>query len=172
MAILAGVNGALVTADYFNRFVLLRGDAARVVRADRARRPRAAAPAHVSLGGHAPPAQQTALLVAAGATIAIGVVGALGRDTIRGVLSFHIVSQIGYLIFGLALLTPRAVAAGLFCSRCARAARGDEGAARSPVHRGHRAGWSAPPRARRAASRGRAAARAGDAAGHAAAMTS
>ncbi|MGK3999966.1 proton-conducting transporter transmembrane domain-containing protein [Sorangium sp. So ce1024] len=64
--------------------------------------------------GHAPPALAPALLVAAGATMIIGVVGALGRDTIRGVLSFHIVSQIGYMAFGLALLTPRALAAGLF----------------------------------------------------------
>ncbi|MGK4002126.1 proton-conducting transporter membrane subunit [Sorangium sp. So ce1036] len=67
------------------------------------------------LGRHAPTASlQTALLIAAGATMVLGVVGALGRDTIRGVLSFHIVSQIGYMVFGLALLTPGAVAAGLF----------------------------------------------------------
>ncbi|AUX42061.1 cation:proton antiporter [Sorangium cellulosum] len=55
-----------------------------------------------------------ALLVIAAATMIIGVVGALGRSTIRGVLSFHIVSQVGYMIFGLALFTPLAVAAGLF----------------------------------------------------------
>jgi multicomponent Na+:H+ antiporter subunit D len=57
---------------------------------------------------------QPLLLAAAGATMLIGVVGALGRSHIRGVLSFHIVSQIGYMIFGLAVLTPLSLAAGLF----------------------------------------------------------
>jgi multicomponent Na+:H+ antiporter subunit D len=54
------------------------------------------------------------LLVLSAATMLLGVLGALGRGSIRGILSFHIVSQVGYMVFGLALFTPRAVAAGLF----------------------------------------------------------
>ncbi|CAN5736947.1 Na+/H+ antiporter subunit D [soil metagenome] len=54
------------------------------------------------------------LLFIAAATMLIGVLGALGRNNIREILSFHIVSQVGYMIFGLALYTPIAVAAGIF----------------------------------------------------------
>lgn len=66
------------------------------------------------LGGGAPGALQPALVAIAAITMIVGVVGALGRSTIRGILSFHIVSQVGYMIFGLALFTPLALAAGLF----------------------------------------------------------
>src|SRR5512132_1141811 len=66
------------------------------------------------LGGPAPGYLRTALLALAAATMLLGVVGALGRHTLRGILSFHIVSQVGYMIFGLALLTQLSVAAGLF----------------------------------------------------------
>jgi multicomponent Na+:H+ antiporter subunit D len=54
------------------------------------------------------------LLVIASATMLLGVLGALGRQTIRGILSFHIISQVGYMIFGLALYSQLAVAAGIF----------------------------------------------------------
>ena len=47
-------------------------------------------------------------------TMLVGVLGALGRHSIRGILSFHIVSQVGYMVFGLALFTVSGVAAGLF----------------------------------------------------------
>ncbi|MGI5860538.1 MAG: proton-conducting transporter membrane subunit [Myxococcales bacterium] len=47
-------------------------------------------------------------------TMLLGVLGALGRDTVRGILSFHIVSQVGYMVFGLALFTATGLAAGLF----------------------------------------------------------
>ncbi|MEW5931250.1 MAG: proton-conducting transporter membrane subunit [Gemmatimonadota bacterium] len=57
---------------------------------------------------------QELLLVLAGATMLLGVLGALGRSGIREILSFHIVSQVGYMVFGLALFTPLAVAAGIF----------------------------------------------------------
>jgi multicomponent Na+:H+ antiporter subunit D len=66
------------------------------------------------LCGATPGGLQPALVAIAATTMLVGVVGALGRSTIRGVLSFHIVSQIGYMIFGLALFTPLALAAGLF----------------------------------------------------------
>jgi multicomponent Na+:H+ antiporter subunit D len=54
------------------------------------------------------------LLVLSVATMALGVLGALGRNSVRAILSFHIVSQVGYMVFGLALFTPMGVAAGLF----------------------------------------------------------
>jgi multicomponent Na+:H+ antiporter subunit D len=54
------------------------------------------------------------LLFIAAATMLLGVLGALGRGSIRQILSFHIISQVGYMIFGLALYTPLAVAAGIF----------------------------------------------------------
>jgi multicomponent Na+:H+ antiporter subunit D len=54
------------------------------------------------------------LLFVAALTMLIGVLGALGRNNIREILSFHIVSQVGYMIFGLALYTPLALAAGIF----------------------------------------------------------
>jgi len=54
------------------------------------------------------------LLFVAAATMLIGVLGALGRNNIREILSFHIVSQVGYMIFGLAIYTPLALAAGIF----------------------------------------------------------
>jgi multicomponent Na+:H+ antiporter subunit D len=52
------------------------------------------------------------LLVLAAATMLVGVLGALGRGGIREILSFHVVSQIGYMIFGLALRSRVGLAAG------------------------------------------------------------
>jgi multicomponent Na+:H+ antiporter subunit D len=43
-----------------------------------------------------------------------GVLGAVAQKEFRRLLSFHIVSQIGYIVFGLALFTPLALAAGVF----------------------------------------------------------
>lgn len=54
------------------------------------------------------------LLLAAGLTMTLGVLGALAQNSIRAVLVFHIVSQIGYLIMALGLHSPLAMAAGIF----------------------------------------------------------
>ncbi|MBL6989111.1 MAG: Na+/H+ antiporter subunit D [Bacteriovoracaceae bacterium] len=54
------------------------------------------------------------LLVIAGFTMITGVLGAVSRNDIRKILAFHIVSQIGYMIMGLALLTPLAIAGTIF----------------------------------------------------------
>ncbi len=54
------------------------------------------------------------LLISAGATMLTGVLGAFAQHDIRRILSFHIVSQIGYMILGLALLTPLGLAAAVF----------------------------------------------------------
>lgn len=62
-----------------------------------------------------PDAQQgTLLLVLAGCTMVVGVLGALAQDDLRRMLSFHIVSHIGYMIFGLALFTLAGLAGAVF----------------------------------------------------------
>ncbi|MYL22451.1 Na+/H+ antiporter subunit D [Vreelandella massiliensis] len=57
---------------------------------------------------------QTILLWGAGLTMVTGVLGAAAQYEFRRILSFHIVSQIGYMILGLALYTPLAIAGGVF----------------------------------------------------------
>lgn len=54
------------------------------------------------------------LLVIAGFTMTVGVLGAVAQNGMRRLLSFHIVSQIGYMVMGLALLTPLALGGVLF----------------------------------------------------------
>ena len=57
---------------------------------------------------------RTFLLVVAGATMIVGVLGAVAQMDVRRLLSFHIVSQIGYLLMGVALFTPLALAGTVF----------------------------------------------------------
>ena len=45
------------------------------------------------------------LLVVAGLTMVVGVFGAITQNDIKRILSFHIVSQIGYMVMGLGLFT-------------------------------------------------------------------
>jgi multicomponent Na+:H+ antiporter subunit D len=54
------------------------------------------------------------LLGVAGLTMLSGVLGAIAQNEFRRILSFHIVSQIGYMILGLAILTPLALAATVY----------------------------------------------------------
>ena len=56
----------------------------------------------------------TLLLVIAAATMIIGVLGAIAQDDVKRILSFTIVSQIGYLVMGLALFSIAGVAAAVF----------------------------------------------------------
>lgn len=56
----------------------------------------------------------TILLWAATLTMLTGVLGAAAQFEFRRILSFHIVSQIGYMMVGLALFTPLAVIGGVF----------------------------------------------------------
>jgi multicomponent Na+:H+ antiporter subunit D len=60
------------------------------------------------------PALQTLLLVLAAITMLTGVLGAAAHVDIRRILSFHIISQIGYMLLGLALMTPLALAGTVF----------------------------------------------------------
>lgn len=53
------------------------------------------------------------LLVLSTFTMLLGVLGAVSSTTIRGILSYHIISQIGYMILGLSLYTPLAIASAL-----------------------------------------------------------
>lgn len=56
----------------------------------------------------------TVLLVIAALTMITGVLGAVAQYEMRRLLSFHIISQIGYLLMGLALFSPLSLAATIF----------------------------------------------------------
>jgi multicomponent Na+:H+ antiporter subunit D len=56
----------------------------------------------------------TLILIVAGLTMVTGVLGAVAQNEFRRVLSFHIVSQIGYMVLGLGLFTPLALAGAVF----------------------------------------------------------
>lgn len=56
----------------------------------------------------------TVILVIAGFTMVTGVLGAASQMDFRRILSFHIISQIGYMIMGLGLFSPLAIAGGIF----------------------------------------------------------
>lgn len=47
-------------------------------------------------------------------TMVGGVLGAVGQSSMRRILSFHIISQVGYMALALALFTPLALTAGIF----------------------------------------------------------
>lgn len=55
----------------------------------------------------------TTLMVIAALTMLFGVIGAASQVEIRRILSFHIISQVGYMALGLALLTPLALAGAI-----------------------------------------------------------
>lgn len=57
---------------------------------------------------------QSVLLVVALVTMAGGVLGAVAQNDMRRILSFHIISQVGYMALALAIYTPLALAAGIF----------------------------------------------------------
>jgi len=56
----------------------------------------------------------TILLAIAALTMITGVLGAVTQTDVRKILSFHIVSQIGYMVMGLALFTPLALLGAIF----------------------------------------------------------
>jgi multicomponent Na+:H+ antiporter subunit D len=56
----------------------------------------------------------TLLLVIAAATMVVGVLGAIAQNDIRRILSFTIVSQIGYMVMGLGFFTLAGIAAVVF----------------------------------------------------------
>ena len=54
------------------------------------------------------------LLTLAGFTMIVGVLGAIAQNDMKRILSFHIVSQIGYMILGLGLFTVSGLAGAVF----------------------------------------------------------
>ncbi len=61
-----------------------------------------------------PAATHTLIIVISVLTMITGVLGAAAQFEIRRVLSFHIISQIGYMTLGLGIFTPAAIAASIF----------------------------------------------------------
>lgn len=61
-----------------------------------------------------PGTTHTLILLLAGLTMVTGVLGAVAQTDLRRLLSFHIVSQIGYLLMGLGLLTTAALGAAIY----------------------------------------------------------
>ena len=58
--------------------------------------------------------QANLLLWVAAFTMVVGVIGALAQSQMKRILSFHIISQIGYIVMGVALGTKAALAATVF----------------------------------------------------------
>jgi multicomponent Na+:H+ antiporter subunit D len=56
----------------------------------------------------------TLILVLAAFTMIVGVLGAIVQNHFKRILSYHIISQIGYMILGLGLYTPLALAGSIF----------------------------------------------------------
>lgn len=61
-----------------------------------------------------PGGQNTLLIVVAGLTMIIGLLGAISHAHMKRILSFHIVSQIGYMVMGIGIATELAIAATIF----------------------------------------------------------
>ncbi len=55
----------------------------------------------------------TLLLFVAGATMTVGVLGAIAQNDVKRILTFHIVSQIGYMIMGLGFLSVAGLTAAI-----------------------------------------------------------
>jgi multicomponent Na+:H+ antiporter subunit D len=60
------------------------------------------------------PAIQNTLLYGSAITMVVGVLGAAAQMHVRRILSFHIISQIGYMILGLAIYTPLGLVGAIF----------------------------------------------------------
>jgi multicomponent Na+:H+ antiporter subunit D len=56
----------------------------------------------------------TAIAWLGAVTMLLGVIGAVSRNFVRGILSFHILSQIGYMVLAIGLFSPYAIAAAIF----------------------------------------------------------
>ncbi|MEW6661851.1 MAG: Na+/H+ antiporter subunit D [Bacillota bacterium] len=56
----------------------------------------------------------TIILVLSGFTMFLGVLGALSQMDFKRLLAYHIISQVGYMVMGLGLFTPLALAGSIF----------------------------------------------------------
>jgi multicomponent Na+:H+ antiporter subunit D len=63
---------------------------------------------------HEPSFTHELLLVLSALTMLLGVLGAISQMDMKRILSYHIISQIGYMILGIGLFTPQALAGAFF----------------------------------------------------------
>jgi len=63
---------------------------------------------------HEPSVTHELLLALSACTMILGVLGAISQMDMKRILSYHIISQIGYMILGIGLFTPQALAGALF----------------------------------------------------------
>ena len=56
----------------------------------------------------------TLILFVAGATMIVGVLGAIAQEDVKRIFSFYIISQIGYIVMGLGLFTVAGLAGAVF----------------------------------------------------------
>lgn len=68
----------------------------------------------VLFGGVSASAVTTALVVVAVATMVVGILGAIAQNDLKRLMSFTLVSHIGYMLFGVALGTREALGAAVF----------------------------------------------------------
>lgn len=61
-----------------------------------------------------PGGQDELIMVIAALTMLVGVIGAISHSHVKRILSFHIVSQIGYIVMGIGIGTAAAIAATIF----------------------------------------------------------
>ena len=64
--------------------------------------------------GGTSPVIQTILIVAAAFTMFLAVLGAVSQHHVRRILSVHVISQVGYMVFGIAVMTGNALAGCAF----------------------------------------------------------
>ena len=67
----------------------------------------------IMIGGTSP-IIQTILIVAAAFTMFLAVLGAVSQHHVRRILSVHVISQVGYMVFGIAVMTGNALAGCAF----------------------------------------------------------
>ena len=67
-----------------------------------------------SMLGGTSPIIQTILIVAAAFTMFLAVLGAVSQHHVRRILSVHVISQVGYMVFGIAVMTGNALAGCAF----------------------------------------------------------
>ena len=54
------------------------------------------------------------LAISAGVTMFLGVLGAVSQNNVRRILAIHVISQVGYMVFGLSLMTTAGLAGALY----------------------------------------------------------
>ncbi|KGA97128.1 cation:proton antiporter [Alkalihalobacillus alcalophilus ATCC 27647 = CGMCC 1.3604] len=63
---------------------------------------------------HDPDFTHTLILILAGLTMFFGVLGAVSQFDFKRILSYHIISQVGYMVMGLGIFTPLAIAGAIY----------------------------------------------------------